>query len=51
MRSEGQQKFKTIRRASAAFRAIAKALMVLTAFLGLGSVVSVTFGIAGINYG
>jgi hypothetical protein len=50
MRTEGQQ-FKNIRRASIVFRAIAKVFLVLTALLGLGSVVSVTFGIGGISFG
>lgn len=51
MRTEGQQKFKKIRRVSIVFRGITKVLMVLTAIAGLACVVSVTFGLGGIEFG
>jgi hypothetical protein len=50
MRAEMQQKLKKIKRASIVFRAITKGLLVLTALLGIGGLISVTLGIGGIDF-
>ncbi|HLW82765.1 MAG TPA: DUF2975 domain-containing protein [Candidatus Acidoferrales bacterium] len=50
MGPEIQQKLRKIKTASIIFRAITKGLLALTAFLGLGCLVSVTLGIGGVDF-
>lgn len=51
MRTEIQAKLNRIRKVSIIFRAICTGLMALIALVGLGSGVSVIFGVGGINFG
>ncbi|MHB8388755.1 MAG: DUF2975 domain-containing protein [Acidobacteriaceae bacterium] len=50
MRPEVQAKLQKIKKVSTLLRAICKVLLALITFTGLGAVVSVIFGVGGINY-
>jgi hypothetical protein len=50
MRPEIQAKLQKIKKVSTILRAICKVLLALITFTGLGAVVSVIFGVGGINY-
>jgi len=50
MRPENQVKLNKIKKVSIVFRVICKGLLALITFIGLGSVVSVTFGVGGVDF-
>jgi hypothetical protein len=50
MRPENEAKVEKIKKFSIIFRAICKGLLALVTLIGLGSVVSVAFGVGGVNY-
>lgn len=50
MRPENQAKLNKIKKASIVLRAICKALLALTTFIGIGSVVCVAFCVGGIDF-
>jgi Protein of unknown function (DUF2975) len=50
MRAESQAKVNKIKKVSIVFRVICKGLLALVTLLGLGSIVSVTLGVGGVDF-